>query len=985
MREPAVLSQTTDGAPSLDTASSGRPVRRLDPHNARHRYFGALIAIGLLYVVAYGWLLASTDSLPYAIDNNESFSAYLHGASLYSFGLGTSFGLTDEAFSPDASAHPYVYTHGGNFPRVYTYILYALGARTPQAQILIATFSIGALGLFFVYVYFARLAGVAFAALTCLVFGTDYLFFAQWQVNSYRVWHTFLLFAALLCVHGVGGRRPRLFLGLLFLTEACLVYFDLTFAVFVSVFAAVYAAVLYRRRLRLMLGVWAAQFVAAGATLALLLVQSIAFLGWGAFVYDLAQTYGSRNSPLDGTSAGDRLIAELQDFYASHHVVFWHQLGTNQPLRDVVYFLRELVTFTLLPMTPLLSLVVLVICAGWLLAMFRPPPLAGPGWFVQARWTDSRRTKAWTHAGMLGLAAFAAALTLILGWATPGQGAPATGTSGLLLGSVLAACAAGLTTLLVTRFTTGAWLDFAALPVGRVALAALLLVVTAFFVWNSASLYDGEYAALARLGAWLPAPAATSVALIALAVATGLVLCGQVTFGGRPLIAYLTCGFIAYLACYIVLPGYVISDYLQRTAPLTVYGRDVLVALAIAVLVTLIGRAFRGLANARALRGFALAGAVGGLVVLCGYWINLQSEYLQLLPPTHYSAFLSLLSEPPFRGASFATNVYPAPVAAQTGQWAYTDQALGRGQVDGQADGYVVARDPTYLWLADATTNPAYLDPDYYLCVIEQNLSTTVRRLDGIAQGGCGQLGVVRLAGKDVPFPHDAVVATDDSGRDGWTIVRLDWNYPPYLAPLPASPDQPTDTYIRPDITHDATGWSVKPIYNAVQQSGQLQQPPQLRLFVVGNTTCLLSTTSDPSGFILPASFSSLVVMSVTPRTASAVGAEMFSQPFFVGAASYLLPNTQTGGYQHIEATSLYAAEQVATEARTWVPGAGAGLSLFTLPDVDSGNAQQVLAHSLEEAEDLASAAGTWNQSAGTYGVTSSGITLSKHFESCSS
>src|SRR5207253_11153121 len=171
----------------------------------------------------------------------------------------------------------------GNFSRVYAYVLYALGARSVEAQILIATFTVGAAGLFLVYAYFTRLAGARFATITGLVFLSDYLFFAQWQVNSYRVWHTFLLFALLLCVHGVGGRQRRAYPALIGVLEACLVYFDLTFAVFVSVMAALYAAVLYRRCRRLLIGVWAVQAGGAFCSVALLVGQTIAYMGWPAF------------------------------------------------------------------------------------------------------------------------------------------------------------------------------------------------------------------------------------------------------------------------------------------------------------------------------------------------------------------------------------------------------------------------------------------------------------------------------------------------------------------------------------------------------------------------------------------------------------------------------------------------------------------------------------------------------------------------------
>jgi hypothetical protein len=184
-------------------------------------------------------------------------------------------------------------------------------------------------------------------------------------------------------------------------------------------------------------------------------------------------------------------------------------------------------------------------------------------------------------------------------------------------------------------------------------------------------------------------------------------------------------------------------------------------------------------------------------------------------------------------------------------------------------------------------------------------------------------------------------------------------------------------------VQGDDAHWFVKPSYTSVQQTAEAQQPALLRLYMAGARTCLISSTDDPDGFSLPASFSNLVILSVTPRTTGAVGQENFSAPFYVGAASYLLPDARTGAYQRIHATSIQDAEQQAAAAGTWDAAGTVGLSFFTLPDIQSGGAQQVLAHSIDEAEQVAEAAGTWDQKAGTFGITSAGTTLSNGVASC--
>ena len=114
--------------------------------------------LAVVYVGLYGWLLVSTDALPYVYDNTETFSALWHAQNLYRFDFFKSWGLTDEAYGPDPAAHPFVHSHQGNFPRLFAFLIYVLGARTAESQIVVTTFTIGALAMFLAFTFFARRA-----------------------------------------------------------------------------------------------------------------------------------------------------------------------------------------------------------------------------------------------------------------------------------------------------------------------------------------------------------------------------------------------------------------------------------------------------------------------------------------------------------------------------------------------------------------------------------------------------------------------------------------------------------------------------------------------------------------------------------------------------------------------------------------------------------------------------------------------------------
>ncbi len=56
--------------------------------------------LAVAYVALYGWLLVSTNALPYVYDNTETFSALWHAQNLYRFDFFKNWGLTDEAYGP---------------------------------------------------------------------------------------------------------------------------------------------------------------------------------------------------------------------------------------------------------------------------------------------------------------------------------------------------------------------------------------------------------------------------------------------------------------------------------------------------------------------------------------------------------------------------------------------------------------------------------------------------------------------------------------------------------------------------------------------------------------------------------------------------------------------------------------------------------------------------------------------------------------------
>ncbi len=228
------------------------------------------------------------------------------------------------------------------------------------------------------------------------------------------------------------------------------------------------------------------------------------------------------------------------------------------------------------------------------------------------------------------------------------------------------------------------------------------------------------------------------------------------------------------------------SGYLNRQAPFLVFWTDILLGGALYLVAAL---TLRGIAHApkgRLWPGLRLAGTLL-IVLFAGTWVALQACYLIVVPPTG-EPFLKLVARPPYKGASFVANDYPAPVSDKAHGWAYADSTIFSGQLRLTPDGFALEHDTHYLWFADRDENPSYLKPDYGVLMDQPaSISEALTELAGRQKKAQGPiafdtLGIVMRTQEPLqPFLNQKLVATD--GR-WYSIVKFDWDFPPYLRPV---------------------------------------------------------------------------------------------------------------------------------------------------------------------------------------------------------
>jgi hypothetical protein len=790
----------------------------------RAHYLACAALLALAYSLVYGGLLVRSDFLPYVTDNNESFSSLWHAINLYHFEFSKSFGLTDEAYGFSAAAHPYVYTHQGNFPRLYATLIYALGARGIESQIFVTTFTIGLLSVYFAFHFFTKITNSIFALLTCLIMITDYVLIAQWQVVTYRVWHEFFMFSTLLCVHAISDRRKIWFV-LAVLNSAALFYFEFVFVAFASLAAAFYSAALYWRTPRLFVKSWALQACGAVIGIGILATQLILYLGWTDFLQDTYLTFVARHR-----YSNPELLAQIREFFDSRNIVFWYNLDyasrfwtLGQFVTSITYYELQIHTpfFTVLMWIPILAVLVSVCSRKTSAAVSLHGDEATKVQTVES--VLSLRVLA--SIGLLvGALSFFSVVALngqyYLGIPPENRRIDLLSLSGVLKSALFALIAYGIIVNVVGRGFSNSGFRWIPRPAAHASITrfSIFVLMVAGLITLNWRLFSFKYHLLwdEIVSDAFPDPLPRILLIGTVLVSSLFVfmdprssmiknIAGQL----RSLCPFLVTGFAAYAIVYALSAAYIFSGYRFRIFPFTGFHTVVLISgglyvLGYAAVYGLTSSTLTLSSLRKMFERYDIDGATeddrGGrsakfgtlgigvwsslVVVVCGYfWLSMQATYVRLLPPDHYS-FLRQLARPPFKGASFVVNTYAAPIAAFTGTWAYLTF-----QKPSVKDGAMqIVPDYTYMWFADKRENPEYRQPKYFICVAVQSIASVVVKLrkeheHGPDYPGCSAESLVRSATgrKAQEFkPSVELVVIDTEGPktvgfERWAIVKLKW------------------------------------------------------------------------------------------------------------------------------------------------------------------------------------------------------------------
>src|SRR5262249_5199419 len=345
---------------------------------------------------------------------------------------------------------------------------------------------------------------------------------------------------------------------------------------------------------------------------------------------------------------------------------------------------------------------------------------------------------------------------------------------------------------------------------------------------------------------------------------------------------------LAYLLVYFVFTGYVVTGYHARYLSLTVFFNDLFLALGLVAMIDCVRGCYARFKDSidrpRMAYGGAAAVAAVGLAGTVAYWGSLQTFLLRRLPPDEIS-FFPILAKPPFRDGTFSAFAYGGVVAYFTKNWAYPDgySALAEGKVTLGPDGYTVKHESPYVWFADRAVNSAYDKPAFFMTMIYQTLSPAyLLNSEAFPRPRAGDVPLVRAIREGrTAYLHPVEVARDPSPLDRWSIMRLDWDFPPFLRPLQGG------DFVKLDALPVVDRTQIGVDYRYAHQEGVPEAGTHVTLLTQSRCTGAVMVYPLPAGtrdFVLPRSFAGTVHAEVQPATATKGGPIYRSGPLTVGS-----------------------------------------------------------------------------------------------------
>jgi len=682
------------------------------------------------YVILYSFFLIHTNFLPYGMDNNETWSNLAHAKNAYDYGFSKSKGLADEAqdFTGNhPERHPLVHTHQGDFPRLIPTVLYFCGFHSPESHILLLTFTVGLSGVLAAYFLIARIAGAPVAALFCLFMMTDYLMFAQWQVNTWRVWQGFFFFGSLLATDRISRGNEMWFDWVaLFLLIAATFYSELVFASFV--FSTIIAYAILQdcaHKTGKTLKIFINSTLGAVAAVTTLIIQLIKYYGIDSLLEDAKYTITARNFLTDPGYQKSAI-----DFLKSKNVLFLQNF-TDGDYHNIKWLLSTFFNFIIGTWSP--KLVQLTILTLFPVASFyiftkliQSPIFSKITAYIfptnEKNKLDILSKNIIKNVGKLGALicycisiTISAALLIILLLKKELSYSTLANESIVLIIPVVCFGVFIAIISLIPLVLEGK--KYNAFNIFVLSILIFISSVSTFRYSSNFTILESFYRCIYNI--YLPNGIFVLICAAIIFLMPVFLLSDfkfRLPNGFSPIrvIFLLVSCFIGFIVAWAWSPGYLKSGYLDRFCPIATYPLYILPALSLYLYISfslaIIYKKYNTSKYGRKI--FTSISIVISVLFVC-MWIRVQIVSLEIIPP-HLGKLFKRLQSPDLIGKNILTNNYATPSAFSTkgmGSLAYEYTGVRPGNSKSPLFTY----DVSGLWVADPDKNFYYLQPDIFV------------------------------------------------------------------------------------------------------------------------------------------------------------------------------------------------------------------------------------------------------------------------------
>jgi hypothetical protein len=785
------------------------------------------VAVALVFLLMATTLIVAGRGLPFSMDGNETYSSMLHARNIVHFGVEKSAGLADDATGLNPEAHPVVHTHQGNFPRVFATILYVIGITSPEGQIIFTTLIVGLTLVMLLLRTLRRHFGLGIALAALMVMISDYVFFGQWALVTYRIWLPFFLACTLAvtdCWYRVADKPLRTKLPLLlvaYVLYLAMFYYELIFMTFIAVSAGIWNFWLNRKRLHHAFLLAFTQLVGAITGASLVVLQLIYYLGWDDFLLDLKLTYGVRNEGVN--NAGDADV--FQAFAEQHNIAAFRNFQDGSLYRTFDFFRDMFFKFGFGIYSPVFVYGLMVLTVSVLIALYwRKAPLRFVHSWLLVTAAVSVMTWFLPFAGQLVSVSLG---VLALAFFLPRHGGVSSRLRSveatlylLICGISLLLAAFGSTSFLgfevrmhsslvylpVVAFAAAIYYSRSIVRSNRFGLATrnmstdqvvrggLLLMFAAAFAGYHHALYDTSWVSV-----WHHSGLSTMLQRLFLLIITVgallIAMCGpEIAAQERTalrapinkLLILLVCFLVGLITVQILFPGYLYSGYMARQENILFLPFALFIA-AILWVIWGVATATKQMEPRYIIRNYSVIPSIiyTSLILLVAMWLLAQITLVRAAPPTAFYGLASALRSLAPEEATIVSNTYTAPFTMLTGNWSYSDSTFAQANITRDVKhGYGYEADGYTLWQADRKTNPDYARPAYYVCFMPTLLSTAAYNFNAphpvqvCSNFGLGKLAIEK---KDSIWPEHELV-DEDGPKNRWMLVKLDWDFSPYFS-----------------------------------------------------------------------------------------------------------------------------------------------------------------------------------------------------------